>query len=650
MFTRPPFPRSKVPPVKPQYIVLFKGDDSDFQGNQSVDIVIDTELDTTGMKAHFRFMDFVQDFDSIPENKTLSLVFPNAKTSEFPLGAADATLRFEDASGKFRTVSNRIHIVVTNSVPEAYDNEDSQSITVTVKGTVTWDMIEGKPYIPTEFPQPSDDAPLMDGEAAAGESTEYSRGDHVHPTDTSRASVEDATLNPIYKGGTPIYSEWVCDPPEATVGWDDTQFDGWYISYGGSSAPAGSSDPNATSLSANFGAVTVIATRTITNFGGYVLGGDEPSAPNHGKYLAGIENIPAVVAPSTAPAAAGKPADAKATGDALAGKQDALTAAQLANIADVPNKADALDVAAALKQKLDGAAAYPAYEDKTYNTGDVVSFEGRLFRCGVDGSTESPSFYPYPSAQWDEVTLDALKQNALSPAQMAAANSGATAAKVEAWDGYAAQIAQNAAQIALKANAADLRYRMVTPGEWTFSELPEGVTDVSLSWNGTTWVYTYVIGTTSYSDALPIRVPPYDGNELSLTFSIGASPVTATRASLPGHLCDRANNLIDATTSNVTLTMPPFVAGKVRDLLVACTIGADDNSEPWSVIFQGQGSEAPSGADEISFKAEGDDAASATFPVPTAAGDWLYSLTERAPHVFAVSLKQLQSVSQQGGV
>ena len=83
----------------------------------------------------------------------------------------------------------------------------------------------------------------------------------------------------------------------------------------------------------------------------------------------------------------------------------------------------------------------------------------------------------------------------------------------------------------------------------------------------------------------------------------------------------------------------------MRDLLVACTIGLDANDEPWSVIFQGGDGE------EISFKAEGDDAASATFPVPTAAGDWWYSMTERAPHVFAVSLKQLQSVSQptQGG-
>ena len=90
-----------------------------------------------------------------------------------------------------------------------------------------------------------------------------------------------------------------------------------------------------------------------------------------------------------------------------------------------------------------------------------------------------------------------------------------------------------------------------------------------------------------------------------------------------------------------------YEARKVRALLVACTIGLDANDEPWSVIFQGADGE------EISFKAEGDDAASATFPVPDAAGDWWYSLTERAPHVFAVSLKQLQSVSQptqtQGG-
>lgn len=35
---------------------------------------------------------------------------------------------------------------------------------------------------------PSDTAPAMDGTASAGTSNEYARGDHVHPTDTSRAA------------------------------------------------------------------------------------------------------------------------------------------------------------------------------------------------------------------------------------------------------------------------------------------------------------------------------------------------------------------------------------------------------------------------------------------------------------------------------
>jgi hypothetical protein len=36
--------------------------------------------------------------------------------------------------------------------------------------------------------------PLMDGTAAAGVATTYSRGDHVHPTDTSRAPIASPTF------------------------------------------------------------------------------------------------------------------------------------------------------------------------------------------------------------------------------------------------------------------------------------------------------------------------------------------------------------------------------------------------------------------------------------------------------------------------
>jgi hypothetical protein len=41
------------------------------------------------------------------------------------------------------------------------------------------------------IPFPSSDDPLMDGEADPGESPDFARADHVHPSDTSKANVED---------------------------------------------------------------------------------------------------------------------------------------------------------------------------------------------------------------------------------------------------------------------------------------------------------------------------------------------------------------------------------------------------------------------------------------------------------------------------
>ena len=134
---------------KNQYIVLFKGDDSDFVGNQQILLKLETELDLTGCKAHFRFLDFKQDFDEIPADKTLKLVFPKAQTAKFPLGAMDAELWLEDSTGKRRTVANRIHVVVTNSVKQAYDNDDPQAITVVITTgsveSISWNNITGKP-------------------------------------------------------------------------------------------------------------------------------------------------------------------------------------------------------------------------------------------------------------------------------------------------------------------------------------------------------------------------------------------------------------------------------------------------------------------------------------------------------------------------
>jgi len=281
--------------------------------------------------------------------------------------------------------------------------------------------------------------------------------------------------------------------------------------------------------------------------------------------------------------------------------------------------------------KLDGAAAYPAWvEGDAYTVDDIVSHKGRIWKSLVT-NFEEPGTDPL---KWVEVYLKDLKQDALSQSQRAAVNSGATAAKVATWDGYAEQIAA-------KANATDLPYAMVTPGEWKVISNETQRQFLYCSWD--TEVRMWVLSLAGAPEGYYASGTPAD---LTVSFDVYGDSVVVERPSLPGHLLDRANNLV-SVSANTTLTLPPFEAGKVRDLLVACTIGVDANDEPWSVIFQGGDGE------EISFKAEGDDAASATFPVPDAAGDWWYSLTERAPHVFAVSLKQLQSVSQptqtQGG-
>lgn len=45
--------------------------------------------------------------------------------------------------------------------------------------------------VPDQLTPASNITPLVDGVASAGQANEYARGDHRHPTDTTRASVED---------------------------------------------------------------------------------------------------------------------------------------------------------------------------------------------------------------------------------------------------------------------------------------------------------------------------------------------------------------------------------------------------------------------------------------------------------------------------
>ena len=207
---------------KHQYIVLFRGDDSDFVGNQQILLKLETELDLTGCKAHFRFLDFKQDFDEIPTDKTLELVFPKSSTANFPIGEMDAELWLEDSIGKRRTVANRIHVVVTNSVKQAYDNDDPQAITVVITSgsaeSISWNNITDKP---STFP-PS--------------AHTHAQSDVTGLPDALAARPTKAQMDAGW------WSEWTISPDDGTtIIWSDTA-SSWYFIVNGDGRPATGGD------------------------------------------------------------------------------------------------------------------------------------------------------------------------------------------------------------------------------------------------------------------------------------------------------------------------------------------------------------------------------------------------------------------------
>jgi hypothetical protein len=184
-----------------------------------------------------------------------------------------------------------------------------------------------------------------------------------------------------------------------------------------------------------------------------------------------------------------------------------------------------------------------------------------------------------------------------------------------------------------KANMSDLPYALVTPGEWTFSGtgyLPQFDWRVVFYQNPQDYTATlemYSPEDTTWLQVSEVRVS--DNTVLSIDFGT----VTATRASLPGHLCDRAGNRV-VVSGDTTLTLPAAVPSYLRDFLVRLEISG---STVPTITFA-----APTG-ETIAYETDGDE-----FPVPDAEGTWLYSFTETAAGVFAVALKKVSVVTQGG--
>lgn len=110
------------------YLVLFRGDDSDFALNQNIWIQLDTDVDITGCRLFFQMMGITKEL-TLDEDKASKLIFSADETKLMPIGAFDASMFLLDENNKRRTLSNKLAVKVTTNVAEAYDC----AVTISIK-------------------------------------------------------------------------------------------------------------------------------------------------------------------------------------------------------------------------------------------------------------------------------------------------------------------------------------------------------------------------------------------------------------------------------------------------------------------------------------------------------------------------------------
>lgn len=73
--------------------------------------------------------------------------------------------------------------------------------------TYFWSKIKTLFALKTEIPSASSTTPAMDGTASSGTETAWAKGDHVHPTDTSRAPLASPAFTGTPTAPTPLQSD-----------------------------------------------------------------------------------------------------------------------------------------------------------------------------------------------------------------------------------------------------------------------------------------------------------------------------------------------------------------------------------------------------------------------------------------------------------
>lgn len=127
------------------------------------------------------------------------------------------------------------------------------------------------------------------------------------------------------------------------------------------------------------------------------------------------------------------------------------------------------------------------------------------------------------------------------------------------------------------ASLVDLRYRLVESGKWEFSGLPE---DEEFPWSvlsgptlttdgGGESIWKLVISNGQDPDLTYESAAGASQDDLTIELRYqGQATITATRASLPGNLLDRAVNTVNVSTTTI-LTLPASqYEDKARNLYV----------------------------------------------------------------------------------
>lgn len=125
-------------PRKP--IAIFKGDDTNFDGNRRLFFEIESLDELNPTKIEFSFLGVKKVFDTIPTDGRFEVSFSREETAKFPLGTSFATLTAFDHDDRERTLDNRIAILVTNNVHLAYCSDDDKLVSIKI-GTIDSNIV-----------------------------------------------------------------------------------------------------------------------------------------------------------------------------------------------------------------------------------------------------------------------------------------------------------------------------------------------------------------------------------------------------------------------------------------------------------------------------------------------------------------------------